>query len=184
MVVIIKRGVWRLQPRQRGIALENIAEGKFGTALFEKVPGSGDYFYFEVKAIEPVMLYHEIIVVDNNNGITEYYISQDTAVPIAKLDRYSGTDQTYKTVVSWTITSGKRGTLKEVSMITDNYTKTQFKLTIAGTVQFENKYLQSPLTLPFPEDSVLQAEEVVLLQCKSTDGTSIVVDGSITGGEY
>jgi hypothetical protein len=102
--------------------------------------------------------------------------------PIAKVDRYSGTDQTYKTVVSWTVSTGKRGDLKEVSMVTDNYSKTHFKLTIAGVEQFKDKLIQAPLTLPFP-DNELNAGDVVLLECKSTDGTSITVDGSITGRE-
>jgi len=102
--------------------------------------------------------------------------------PIAKVDRYSGTDQAYQTVVSWTVSTGKSGDLKEVSMVTDNYDKTHFKLTIAGEVQFEDKLIQAPLTLPLPENK-LNAGDVVLLECKSTDGTSIKVDGSITGRE-
>jgi len=102
--------------------------------------------------------------------------------PIAKVDRYSGGDTTYKTVVSWTVSEGKIGTLKEVSMVTDNYSKTHFRLTIAGVKQFEDKIIQAPLTLPFPEND-LEAGSEVVLECKSTDGTSITVDGSITGRE-
>ncbi len=102
--------------------------------------------------------------------------------PVAKLGRYSGSDVTYQTVVSWTVSDGKIGTLKEVSMITDQFSKTHFRLTIAGAKQFEDKLIQSPLTLPFPENK-LDAGSVVLLECKSTDGTSITVDGSITGRE-
>jgi hypothetical protein len=116
------------------------------------------------------------------------YPPQGTAValprgtPIAKVDRYSGTDQTYKTVVSWTVSTGKRGDLKEVSMVTDNYSKTHFKLSIAGVEQFKDKVIQAPLTLPFP-DNCIRAGQSVVLECKSTDGTNITVDGSITGKE-
>jgi len=102
--------------------------------------------------------------------------------PIARVDRYSGSDTTYKTVVSWTVSKGKTGTLKEVSMVTNQYSKTHFRLTIAGVKQFEDKIIQAPLTLPFPENE-LESESVVLLECKSTDGTPIIVDGSITGRE-
>lgn len=70
--MVIKRGVLRLKPRQMGIALENITEGSFGSALFEKEPGSGQYFEFEVKAVEYVREHHEIWVVDSNNGVTEH----------------------------------------------------------------------------------------------------------------
>lgn len=104
-------------------------------------------------------------------------------VPIAKVGRYGpGTDEDYQTVVSWTVSTGRKGDLREVSMISDNYTKTHFKLTIAGTVQFEDVTIQAPLSLPFRENE-LNAGDVVLLECKSTDGTSIVVDGSICGRE-
>ena len=103
--------------------------------------------------------------------------------PIAKLDRYTGTDTSYQTVVSWTVTTGKTGELKEVSMITDQYAKTQFKLTVAGVEQFEDKVITAPLTLPFTENKLLSGSEV-LLEAKSTDGTSINTDGSITGREY
>lgn len=68
----IKRGEFRLRPRQMGVCLGDIAEGDFGSALFEKVPGSGEYYEFEVKAIEYVREHHECWVVDDNNGITEH----------------------------------------------------------------------------------------------------------------
>jgi hypothetical protein len=103
-------------------------------------------------------------------------------VPIAKVDRYSGSDTTYQTVVSWTVSLGKKGWLQEVSMITDNFEKTQFRLKIADEMLFEDKQIQSSLTLPFPWNE-LEEGSVVLLECKSTDGTAIVVDGSITGRE-
>jgi hypothetical protein len=102
---------------------------------------------------------------------------------IAKLDRYTGTDTSYKTVVSWTVSTGKLGELKEVSMLSDTYAKTQFKLTIAGVEQFKDKVIQASLTLPFAENK-LSAGDIVLLEAQSTDGTSITVDGSISGREY
>jgi hypothetical protein len=103
--------------------------------------------------------------------------------PIAKVDRYSGGSTSYQTLVSWTVSEGKSGMLKEVSMITNDITHTEFRLTIAGKKQFEDKFIQAPLTLPFP-DNRLNARSVVLLECRSTDGTSIIVDGSITGKEF
>ncbi len=102
--------------------------------------------------------------------------------PVSKVDRYSGNDADYETVVSWTVGTGKKGELKEVSMISDTYAKTEFKLTIASEEQFADIIIQAPLTLPFPENSLL-AGSVILLECRSTDGTAIVVDGSIVGRE-
>lgn len=45
---------------------------------------------------------------------------------------------------------------------------------------FQDKYIQAALTLPW-KDNKLAAGMEVKWQAKSTDGTSIVVDGSITG---
>jgi len=116
-------------------------------------------------------------------GLRSYGAPLLWGTPIARVDRYSGTDQTYQTVVSWAVSTGKRGDLKEVSMVTDNYSKTHFKLSIAGEEQFKDKLIQAPLTLPFPENHAIPAGQSVVLECKSTDGTSIKVDGSITGRE-
>ena len=103
--------------------------------------------------------------------------------PISLVDRYSGTDTTYKTVVSWTVTAGKTGELKEVSMMSDTYAATHFKLTIAGEEQFKDKIIGAPLTLPFPQNE-LEAGDIVILEVKRTGaGAAITVDGSITGRE-
>jgi len=102
--------------------------------------------------------------------------------PVALVDRYSGTDQTYKEVVKWRVEPRSQGHLKEVSMVSNNYSKTHFKLTIGGKIYFEDKIIQAPLTLPFPETRLREATEVKL-ECKSTDGTLITVDGSLTGKE-
>jgi hypothetical protein len=102
--------------------------------------------------------------------------------PIAKVDRYSGNDTTYQTVVSWTVSPRKTGWLQEVSMVTDNFEKTMFRLKVADETLFEDKQIQTSLTLPFPWNE-LDEGSVVLLECRSVDGTPIIVDGSITGRE-
>lgn len=169
--------------------------------------------------------------------------------PIGLLDRYSGTDTDYQDVVSWTIPTGKSGVVYEVSMVTNNFTKTVFRLqfqnSLTGTLTFTNasatvtgsgtsfttelavgdkiildadeiwsevlsiasdtsltlsavyagagdsgagskvwgfdgKYLQTSLTLPWKGNKLVAGVEVKI-QAKSSDGTSITVDGSITG---
>jgi len=103
-------------------------------------------------------------------------------IPVAKVDRYTGTDQTYKEIVKWRVQERTEGELKEVSIVSNNYDKTYFKLIIGGITFFTDKKIQAPLTLPFPETKLRPAQEVIL-QCKSVDGTSIVVDASITARE-
>lgn len=105
-----------------------------------------------------------------------------TETAIAEVDREITAETTYQEVVSWTVTTAKIGILREVSMVSDNYAKALFKLEVGGTALFTNKAIQAPLTLPFP-DVRLAGATVVKLSCKSSDGTSITVDGSISGKE-
>ncbi len=112
--------------------------------------------------------------------------------PVAMLDRYSGTDTDYQKVVEWEI--GKvwglpRGDLREVSIVCETaavYGHAVFKLTIRGANMFEGKKTSSNLSFPFPSNDQLKLakEDRVTIWVKSDDGTSITVDGSITGREH
>jgi len=105
--------------------------------------------------------------------------------PVCELGRYSGTDTTYQTLVSWTVAAGKGGMLKEVAMTCKDATsfdKARFRLTIAGEVQFEDKQIDTGASFPFPPNRLLEGEQV-LLEVKSSDGTSITASGSIAGKE-
>lgn len=180
----------------------------------------------------------------NEVSVVEY-----AGLPIAEVGRYSGVLQTYQDVVSWEIPDGKAGVVFEVSLNTNNFTKTQirlqFKKPLTGTLTFINgnasvtgsgtafsselevgdkiildadetwaevlsitsvlaltltaaytgtggsgagskvwgfqdKYIQAALSLPWNNNKLAAGIEVKW-QAKSTDGTAIVVDGSITG---
>jgi hypothetical protein len=102
--------------------------------------------------------------------------------PIAVIDRYSGVDTDYQEVCSWTVTASKTGILKEVSMTSDELDKTYFKLEIGGSTIFEDVMIGQAIALPFP-DLALDGDDEVKLSAKSSDGTNITVDGSITGKE-
>lgn len=108
---------------------------------------------------------------------------EPTGTPFTVLARLSTSSTSYGTVVSKTITAGKLGILKLVTMYTDTPGKTQFQLTIGGVQQFTNQAIQTSLAIPFPDDSRVEAAAVILLEAKSTDGTAIVVDGAISGSE-
>lgn len=103
-------------------------------------------------------------------------------VPIVELDRLTTASTDYDTVVSWTVTAAKIGVLGSIEMVSDNYTKTRFKLTIGGKVYFTDIQLPIGLSLEFP-DLRLAAATVVLLEAKSSDGTSVIVTGDITAKE-
>jgi len=104
--------------------------------------------------------------------------------PVAEYGRYSGSDATYQTLASWTVSTGREGELGEVAMAcanTTSYTNARFRLTIAGEVQFTEARLDLPLNLPFPRNK-LDAGDQVLLEVRSVSGT-VTAAGSITGKE-
>lgn len=102
--------------------------------------------------------------------------------PAGDVGRYSGNDAAYQEVAKWAVTADRVGELKEVSMITDNYVKTVWKLVIGATTVFNDLVIQSALTLPF-FDLRLAALTEVTLSCHSDGVTAIVADGSIVAKE-
>ena len=67
-------------------------------------------------------------------------------------------------------------------MISSNYSKTLLQVTIAGVVYVTGWAPQAAMPLIF-EDLKLAAAAVVLVEVKSSDGTSITVDCVIVGKE-
>ena len=102
---------------------------------------------------------------------------------IARTGSLTATATTYATVATWTVAAARSGNLREVSLDTDNFAKTNWRLTVGGTQQFTDQVFRNPLTLPFPEN-LLPAAAVVTLAAASTDGTSVIAKGSIAGGEW
>ena len=102
--------------------------------------------------------------------------------PVVTLAEYEGTSETYQIVAQWIVSAGKCGILKEISMASNNYAKTLFQLSIGTVFYFDEQTLKQPLSLVFP-DLKLPAATWVYLAVRSSDGSSILVDGSITGKE-
>lgn len=95
---------------------------------------------------------------------------------------YTGTDQTYQEVVSWTVTADKVGELKEILIISDDYAHTLAQITIGTTAWATNWSPTSAMPIIF-EDLRLAAATEVKIEVKSSDGTSIDVDAIIVGKE-
>lgn len=102
--------------------------------------------------------------------------------PAGDVSRYSGNAADYQEVAKWTVTEDRVGELKEVSMITDDYENTVWKLVIGTVTVFTDVVIQSALSLPF-FDLRLAALVEVTLSCHSDGATAIVADGSIVGKE-
>lgn len=96
--------------------------------------------------------------------------------------RYTGTSTSYQTVVSWTVAAAKLGELKEITIISSNYAKTVFQVTVGSVVFATNWTVQAAMPLIF-EDLKLAAGSIVKVEAKSSDGTSITVDAVITAKE-
>lgn len=105
-----------------------------------------------------------------------------TEVVAAGIGRYSGTDQTYQVVKSWTVATDKTGELKEISITSSVLGKTHWKITIGAVAIIEDILIDAPLTIPY-HDLKLAEETVVTVSCKSTDGSSINADASIVAKE-
>lgn len=112
----------------------------------------------------------------------EDYLVPATQEAAGATGRYSGSDTTYQTVASWTVETGKIGELKEITLLSDEYDYTQFKVTVGSIVFANNWQVQAAMPLIF-EDLRLPAGSVVKVEAKSTDGTAIVVDAIIVGKE-
>lgn len=110
--------------------------------------------------------------------------------PAARIGRYEGADADYQTIVEWSVGKvwDKRwGMLEEVSVVSDNFPATRFRLTIdvpdvAIIKPFEDVEIQAILDVPFPANR-LPYDTDVRLECYST-GPAIQTDGKISGKEW
>lgn len=96
--------------------------------------------------------------------------------------RYTGVAQTYQTVASWTVATGKVGDLKEILLLSNNWDRTVWQITV-GAVVFATEWTML-LSMPILfVDLKLAAATVVKVEAKSSDGSSITVDACITAKE-
>ncbi len=121
----------------------------------------------------------QLVVTVNNAPVV---VDEVTGTPAGAVGRYTGTNTSYQTVASWTVTASKTGRLKEISLRSNNYAKTNIEIVIGSTTFCTNKQISGALTLPF-SDVALAAAAVVTVKAKSTDGTSITVDATVVGIE-
>jgi len=96
--------------------------------------------------------------------------------------KYSGTDTTYQSVVSWTVASGWEGELKEILILADDYAHTLIQITVGAVTWCTDWNPQGAMPIVF-EDLRLAAGQVVSVEAKSDDGTAIVVDAIIVAKE-
>ena len=106
--------------------------------------------------------------------------SAASELAIVALDRLTTSSASYQTVVSYTVPASKTFLLAALEIACSDYTLGQFRVTIAGVVQFADEYLQTTFNPQFG-NAHLAAGDVVLIEAKSDGATSIDVDGAIEG---
>jgi hypothetical protein len=119
-----------------------------------------------------------IIVVDNKPVPSQ----PTTEAAAGGVGRYSGNDAAYQTVVSWTVATRKVGELKEITVLTTDYTYSVFRITIAGKVWANDWVMQAAMPIIF-EDLKLAAGDVVLVEVKTAGTAAILVDAIIVAKE-
>lgn len=102
--------------------------------------------------------------------------------PVLKINRYTGTDQDWVELVRWDVPIGYTGDLHEISLLSSNDTKTRYRIFLANAKQDipTDRQTSTPLTLKW-DRSVLPGGYAVWVEVRTTDGTSINVDATITG---
>jgi hypothetical protein len=109
--------------------------------------------------------------------------SSATETPAIKTEgKITNTDQTYQTLATWTVTADKAGILYGIELYSSSFSKTRFRLTIGGVEQYTDVEWPTAVNHFFAE-ARLPAETVVLLEGKSSDGTSVDMWGIIEGKE-
>ena len=103
--------------------------------------------------------------------------------PISKTSgKVTNTSQVYQTLASWTVTAARNGILYGIELYSSAFSKTLFQLTIGGVVRWTDIEWPTAFT-DFFSDARLAAATVVLLEGKSSDGTSVDMWGHIEGKE-
>ena len=105
-------------------------------------------------------------------------------IPIARVNRYEGTDTEWRPLLRWAIPPDRTGDLHEIAVLSNNDEKTRLRLVFAGADQGvpEDRQTSSPLSLPW-RGTVLPPNSSIVVEVRSTDGTSIIVDATLTGTE-
>lgn len=109
-------------------------------------------------------------------------IQQIFGTPVLKWNQYIGGDKEWRELVRWDVPIGYTGDLHEIALQSNNDAKTRFRIVIANVDQDipTDRTLSTPTSFKW-DRGILPGGTSVFVEVMSTDGTSITVDGSITG---
>ncbi len=102
--------------------------------------------------------------------------------PVLKVNRYSGNTQDWVELLRWDVPLGYTGDLHTISLLSNNDEKTRYRIFLANVEQDIPTDRQTITPQEHKWDrTVLPGGSAVFVEVRSTDGTPIIVDGSLTG---
>lgn len=102
--------------------------------------------------------------------------------PILKVNRYSGNDLDWVELLRWDVPIGFTGDLHTIAILSSNDSKTRYRIFIVNVDQNLPTDRQTSTPQEWKWDrTVLPGGYSVWIEVRSTDGTAIIVDASITG---
>lgn len=102
--------------------------------------------------------------------------------PVLKVNRYSGTDQDWVELVRWDVPQGYTGDIHEIAIYSDNDEKTRYRVFIGNVDQGVPTDRQTSTPQNWKWDrTILPGGTSIWVEVRSTDGTSINVDATLTG---
>lgn len=104
------------------------------------------------------------------------------ALPVIMVNRYTGSDKTWQRLLELDVPVGVVFNLRELSLLSNNDSKTRYRIYLANIPQSipTDRQTSTPLTLPFPDNAVPGGTSVAV-DILSSDGTAITVDGELSG---
>lgn len=106
-------------------------------------------------------------------------------IPALRTDRYSGASQEFVMLVRWDIPDAFTGDLENIAVLSNNDAKTRLRIVINGVDQNlpTDKQITTPNDWSWNKTTALPGGSSVTVEVRSTDGTTIAVDATITGTE-
>ena len=102
--------------------------------------------------------------------------------PVLIINRYSGIDQDWTELIRWDIPIGFTGDLRSLAIVSDNDEKTRYRIFLANIDQNIPTDRQTTTPQDWPWDrTILPGGTSCWIEVRSTDGTAINVDATLTG---
>lgn len=90
-------------------------------------------------------------------------------------------DTVYVVVLTYTVPRGFRLHLHEISLFTSDFTRTRFRIEVAGVPKIDNFLTQTATTFTFPREAGVLQNEAITIRARSDDGVAVTATAMITG---